>query len=269
MMINFIAELGQNHNGSLETAKRMVDSLIGSGVTWIKTAKRNYFPEYWKDQPYKNKHSYGETYYDHRKALELSDDEFIDLARYCETLGFKFTSSFTDLEAFEFLVDIGLDTVKIASSRNVDHKLLRAVNKWGGRVILSTGMMSHTDLCLADTLLKNCEVIRLQCTSSYPTYDEDINLLQMLKYEFDGISGHWPGILPDTIAYTLGARWIERHYTLDKNDKGGDHHLSLERQDIDNLFATFSRINKMMGNDYKEILPCEQPAIKKLRHDLL
>ena len=141
MPVNFIAEIGQNHQGSLTTAKQMVDSLLGSGVKIIKTAKRDVksFPEEWKTMPYKNENSFGENYYKHRLALELSNDEFLELRDYVQFYGFQFMSSFTDLPSLKWLIKNGI-MIKVPSSRVTDHKCLKYIAKhYKGTVFISSG----------------------------------------------------------------------------------------------------------------------------------
>jgi len=270
-----IAEIGQNHNGSLQTAKDMVDSLIGTGVRAIKTAKRdiNSFPESWKTTEYKGENSFADNYFDHRCALELSNDEFIELAHYSKNKGFDFISSFTDIASFDFLVKKVKPTAyKIASSRVKDYKLLRYVREFNAPIILSTGMSDLRDVLIAFDILQPDAV--MQCTSSYPNkYDAiNLNVLKLYRAKFPladlGLSGHHLGILPDILAYNMGAKLIERHYTLNKLSKGTDHELSLNRDEFIELHERLLDVDIIQGVETKNVLSCELPAIKKLRSDL-
>ena len=270
-----IAEIGQNHNGSLQTAKDMVDSLIGTGVRAIKTAKRdvNSFPDSWKTLEYKGENSFADNYYDHRCALELSNDEFKEFARYSRLKGFDFISSFTDIASFDFLVkQIKQTAYKIASSRVKDYKLLRYVREFNVPVILSTGMSDLRDVLIAFDLVQPDAV--MQCTSAYPNDLANINLnvLKLYRQKFNksdlGLSGHHFGILPDILAYNMGAKLIERHYTLDKNAKGTDHCLSLNRDEFIELHENLLKVDIIQGREDKTVLFCEKKAIEKLRSDL-
>jgi sialic acid synthase SpsE len=275
--IYFIAEIGQNHQGRLSIAKEMVDSLVGTGVSAIKTAKRDIdvcLTENQKKAPYPGPNSFGETYYEHRKALELSKSDLTELKEYAEEKGFDFISSFTDRPSFDFLTQIGVKYLKIASQRVTDIKLLEYVACVNATrippptIFLSTGMSRLFDVGMAFSILKNCETFVLQCTSAYPCDAQDINLRVMTECNFDGISGHWRGFVPDLAAYTMGARVIERHYTLDRKMKGGDHRISLELHEVISLLRSIKTISQAMGDGVKTIVRSEWPSIIKLRADL-
>lgn len=272
--VYFIAEIGQNHQGSLDIAKLMVDSLVGTGVAAIKTAKRDIdvcLTEEQKNAPYDNPNSFGATYYEHRKALELSKDDFRELKRYSEEKGFDFISSFTDLNSLDFLVEIGVKTLKIASQRLTDYTLLEAASRTLKPIIISTGMSSITDVRKAVNIFKDNVKFLLQCTSCYPCKEEDINLnvLRTYKQIFDvdgyGLSGHHAGIAPDLAAYVMGIDILERHYTLHRYWKGSDHAASLELKGITNILKYIEQIRLAMGSYEKKVLECEKPSIKKLR----
>ena len=242
----FIAEIGQNHQGDINIAKKMVDSLKGLSVNCIKTAKRDIdicLSEEQKIMIYNNPNSFGRTYYEHRKALELSHDHFIELKNYVEDAGFDFISSFTDKNSLDFLCEIGISGLKIASQRT-------------------------SDIDTAVNILKyNKELHLLQCTSTYPCPEEDLNLNVIPAYkdrynqsiDTVGFSGHHIGVASDIAAYMLGAEIIERHYTLDRTMKGTDHPGSLEKRGLEYV------LNKALGSSKKEILKSELPALKKLR----
>jgi sialic acid synthase SpsE len=274
--VYFIAEIGQNHQGSLDIAKKMVDKLKGTGVSAIKTAKRDIdtcLTEEQKNMIYDNPNSFGHTYYEHRKALEFSKDDFIELKEYIEDNGFDFISSFTDLNSLDFLNEIGVNILKIASQRITDLSLLREASKTNKTIILSSGMSSQQDIEVAIHLFSNNNKYLLQCTSCYPCEIKDLNLnvlkIYIEKYQKIvngfGFSGHHVGIAPDIAAYMLGADIIERHYTLHRYMKGSDHAASLELDGIKYILKYISQIRESMGSFEKNILECELPAIKKLR----
>lgn len=271
MPVNFIAEIGQNHNGSLATAKQMVDSLLGSGVKIIKTAKRdvNSFPEEWKITPYENKNSFGKTYHEHRLALELTDKEFLELRDYVQFYGFQFMSSFTDLPSLKWLIKNSI-MIKVPSSRATDHKCLKYIAKhYTGTVFISYGMSSHGDILKARGILKGCNGVELLCTSAYPAKKEDLNFSLIQTYGFKGVSGHWVGTTYDPFAYSMGAKFIERHYTLDKTWKGTDQALSITADEVKYIIDTTAEIDAFMGKGgKKQVLPSEQKTIYKLRYDL-
>ena len=272
--VYFIAELGQNHQGSLAIAKQMVDSLIGTGVSAIKTAKRDIdtcLTDEQKNMIYDNPNSFGLTYYEHRKALELSKDDFRELKLYAEKCGFDFISSFTDHNSLDFLVDIGVQILKIASQRLSDIPLLERAANTGIPIIMSTGMSTFSDVMRAIKCFPASELYILQCTSCYPCPEERINL-NVMRFYIDnieangfGLSGHHTGIAPDLAAYVMGADIIERHYTLRRDMKGTDHAASLEKRGIELIMKYIDEIRRSIGSANKEIQECELPAIKKLR----
>lgn len=278
--IYFIAEIGQNHQGDINIAKKMVDSLKGLPISCIKTAKRDIdtcLSEEQKEMIYDNPNSFGKTYYEHRKALELSKDNFIELKNYVEDAGFDFISSFTDKPSLDFLQEIGTTGLKIASQRTADIELLQSVADTKLPTILSTGMSDITDVDKAVEILKdNDELHLLQCTSTYPCPEEELNLnvIPMYKERYKGIidsvgfSGHHSGVAPDIAAYMMGSRIIERHYTLSRSMKGTDHPGSLELQGIKYILKYIEQVKQALGSFEKHILDSELPALNKLRGDL-
>jgi N-acetylneuraminate synthase/sialic acid synthase len=277
----FIAELGQNHQGDIKIAKQMIDSLVGSGVHAVKTAKRDIdtcLTDEQKNMPYSGPHSFGKTYYEHRKALELTKDEFVDLKNYAELKGFDFISSFTDLPSFFFLREIGLEKIKIASSRVTDIRLLTQVElNFKGTVFMSTGMSTISDIDKMIDIFGKNEKCLMQCTSVYPCENRLLNLsvLKLYKKLFKnkvdvfGFSGHHAGIAPDVLAYFMGAKVIERHYTLNRSWKGSDHAASLGIEGINKIIKYIYECQEAIGKPEKCVLPEEIPTIKKLRGDLL
>lgn len=272
--VYFIAEIGQNHQGSIKIAKQMVDSLVGSGVSAIKTAKRDIdvcLSEERKTMIYDNKNSFGKTYYEHRKALELSFADFRELKNYAEYKGFDFISSFTDSHSLDFLCNIDVKVLKIASQRLQDWKLLKETAEKNKPVIISSGMSSIEDIDNIMDIFKYNEKYLLQCTSSYPCAESDINLNVIKTYKDRyiadgyGLSGHHTGISPDIAAYCLGVDIIERHYTLRRDMKGTDHASSLELNGIRYIMKYIQEIREAMGSFDKMVLDCEQSAISKLR----
>jgi sialic acid synthase SpsE len=275
----FIAEIGQNHQGDINIAKKMVDTLVGTGVSAIKTAKRDIdvcLSEEQKKMPYINDRSFGDTYYEHRKALELTHDEFKELKRYSEEKGFDFISSFTDKPSLDFLVDIGVRYLKIASQRMADIPLLEAAAKTGKPIIISSGMSNIEDIDRAIEIFKNNEKYLMQCTSSYPCRDSDINLnvINTFKDRYSGVvdgfglSGHHMSLAPDIAAYIMGATIIERHFTLDRAMRGTDHAGSLELDGVKKVIKYIRQTQDAMGSPDKKVLDCELPALNKLRGDL-
>lgn len=276
MQIKFISEIGQNHNGSIETAFKMVDEIHANnnGEVWaIKTAKRNVelHREEWEAQPY------GDTnYYEHRKSLELSKEDFTRLKEYVESKGYIFTSSFTDLDSLNFLQnDLNLEWLKIASSRNVDSVLLSYIDD-DKKIIHSNGMnnpiQNMVKKAFIGCMLQEKEkVIYLETTSAYPCNNNELSF-NNLRY-VDGVSLHTLDNKADLVsvacAMNMGKKewYIERHITLDKTQKGTDHQLSFTPDYLPYYFDELRQVMSMFNN--KQIMPSEQASIKKLRHDLI
>jgi len=278
--VYFIAEVGQNHQGDIKIAKKLVDSLKNLPVSCIKTAKRDIdtcLSEEQKNMIYDNPNSFGRTYYEHRKALEFSKDEFIEFKNYVETAGFDFLSSYTDLNSLDFLCDIGISGLKIASQRLTDIKLLEATADTNLPVILSTGMSNISDVDKAIDILLNNEKYVLQCTSTYPCPESELNLnvIPMYKDRYGskidgvGLSGHHIGVASDVAAYLLGATIIERHYTLERTMKGTDHIGSLEKKGIEYVLSYINQVEQALGTSDKKLLESEMISLKKLRSDLI
>jgi sialic acid synthase SpsE len=278
--IYFIAEIGQNHQGDINIAKKLVDSLRDLPVSCIKTAKRDIdvcLTEEQKNMIYDNSNSFGKTYYEHRKALEFSKDEFIEFKEYVELAGFDFLSSYTDVNSLDFLCDIGVTGLKIASQRLVDINLLKESANTGLPVIISTGMSNIEDIDKAIKILSNNEKYVLQCTSTYPCPENELNLnvIPMYKERYGnridgvGFSGHHHGVASDIAAYMLGAKIIERHYTLERSMKGTDHVGSLEKSGLKYVLSYISQVEQALGTSDKKVLESEMISLKKLRSDLI
>jgi len=276
--VYFIVEIGQNHQGDISIAKEMVDSLKDLPISCIKTAKRDIdvcLTDEQKSMPYINPNSFGDTYYEHRKALELSKEDFAELKNYVEKAGFDFLSSFTDLNSLRFLMEIDVKGLKIASQRITDVKLLEAVSIINLPIIISTGMSEIFDIDRVVKMLEKNEKYLLQCTSTYPCpFNElNLNIIPMYKERYGdridgvGFSGHHWGISPDIAAYMLGAGIIERHYTLERGMKGTNHAAALEKSGVKYILDYISQIEEALGTDQKEILASEASAVERLRND--
>jgi len=275
--VYFIAEIGQNHQGDINIAKKLVDSLKGLPISCIKTAKRDNdvcLSDAQKEMIYDNPNSFGRTYYEHRQALELSKEDFLELKNYVEAAGFDFLSSYIDKPSLDFLQEIGVTGLKIASQRTFDLDLLKATADTKLPVVLSAGMSTIEEVDTAVDILKdNNELYLLQCTSTYPCPEEELNLnvLDTFKERYKGkiddigFSGHHVGIAPDLAAYMKGSKIIERHYTLSRSMKGTDHAASLERSGVEYILRYISQMEAALGSSEKTVLDSELPALRKLR----
>lgn len=268
-----IAEIGQNHQGELAIARELIRTAKLCGVDAVKSQKRDIkallSPEEY-NRPYSSPHSFGRTYGEHREALELSRDDWADLLAYATELGLDFFASAWDLPSARLLHDLGCPIFKIASASVTHHELLREVASYRRPVILSTGMSTLDEIDAAVELFSGGELYILQCTSAYPVESDAVNLRAMrtLADRYGrpvGLSGHHRGIAIDSAAVALGARILERHFTLDRTLKGTDHAASLEPPGLSKLVRDVRAVEAAMGDGSKVVLDCEKPARAKLR----
>lgn len=266
-----IAEAGVNHNGSLEMAKKMVEVAKEAGADAIKfqtfkaenlVTKNAIKAEYQKKTTDKN-----ESQYEMIKKLELSFNNFKELKNYCEEIGIIFLSTPFDFESIDFLDNLGLEIFKIPSGEIINLPYLKKIGKLKKKVILSTGMADLGEIedaldVLIDAGTKRENITVLHCNTEYPTPYEDVNLLAMntIKEAFKvnvGYSDHTLGIEVPIAAVALGAKVIEKHFTLDKNLPGPDHKASLEPDELKTMITAIRNIEKVLGNGIKKPSPSE------------
>ncbi|SDR91557.1 N-acetylneuraminate synthase [Formosa sp. Hel1_31_208] len=279
-----IAEAGVNHNGNLEMAKQLIDVAAEAGVDYVKfqTFKADTIvsPSAKKaEYQSKNTGDHEQSQYEMLKSLELSDSNHKILMAYCASKPIKFLSSAFDVEGVRYLYDLGLDIYKVPSGELTNFPYLRAIAKTGKPVILSTGMAHLTDIELAIQVLYEFGVRRedltiLHCNTEYPTPMSDVNLHAMnsIKKAFDvavGYSDHTLGIEVPIAAVALGARVIEKHFTLDNTLPGPDHKASLEPDDLKAMVEAIRNIEKAIsGNGIKEPSASEQKNISIARKSI-
>jgi sialic acid synthase len=268
-----IAEIGQNHQGDPEIAKRLIREAKLCGVNAVKSQKRDIrtmlTPEQYA-KPYNSPHSFGRTYGEHREALELSLDTWAELMAYAWELEIDFFASPWDIPSARVLKELDCPIIKIASASLTQRPMLQEIAGYGKPVILSTGMSTLEEIDGAVDALQGADVYLLQCTSAYPAEFSTVNLRAMatLKKRYDlpiGLSGHHRGIAVDAAAVALGAQIIERHFTLDRTWKGSDHAASLEPPGLSRLVRDMRAVESAMGDSEKGVLQCELPARSKLR----
>ncbi len=268
-----IAEIGQNHQGELSLAKELLHAAKLCGVDAVKSQKRDIMelltPEE-RARPYTTAHAFGPTYGEHRQALELSREDYAELFAYARSLDIEFFASPWDISSAKTLDELGAPLFKIASASLTNHALLNAVAATGKPVILSTGMSTIDEIDAAVARLDGVEHYLLQCTSAYPASFDTIHLraMQTLAERYDltvGLSGHHKGIAVDAAAVALGARIIERHFTLDRTWKGSDHAASLEPPGLAKLVRDIRAVEAALGDGDKRVLDCEISARTKLR----
>jgi N-acetylneuraminate synthase/sialic acid synthase len=275
-----IAEVGHNHQGSLEQAKKLFAEAQRCGAHAIKLQKREnrtlYTREYY-DKPYENENSFGPTYGEHRDALELSRDEYLELKTWSAEVGIIFFATAFDFASADFLADIDMPAYKIASGDLTNTPLLRYVAEIGKPVILSTGAGTLEDVERGyETMAAvNSQIGILQRTARYPAEwtELDLRVIETYRQLFPeavvGYSGHDNGIAMALIAYVLGARIIEKHFTLNRALRGTDHAFSLEPQGLSKLVRDLNRARIALGDGTKRMYPTEVEASVKMRKKLV
>lgn len=274
-----IAEIGQNHNGEMEIAKKLIDVAVEAGADAVKFVKRTIEDILTKEaleRPYLGPHSFGKTYGEHRRKLELSEEQHIELKQYCEEKGIIYFATPTDIKAADFLSELNVPMFKIASRDLINIPLLEHVAKKGKPVLLSTGMSTMEDIEYAvNTILKyNEDLVVLHCTSEYPCAYEDVNLrmLDTLKKRFDlniGYSGHTIGIVMPVVAAALGAVVVEKHITLARYMKGTDHAGSLEPEGLRRVVRDIRNVEKAIGDGIKRVYEAELEVKRKIGKSLV
>jgi sialic acid synthase len=258
-----VAELGQNHNGSLQLAEELIDAAAWTGADAIKLVKRDLESELSREaraRRYESRHAFGPTYGEHRQALELSPEEHATLARRARRHGLIYIATACDSPSARLLEELNVDALKIASRDLNNLPLVRDVA--GGRkpLILSTGMADLAEVDAAVNVAREagCPFALLQCTSLYPTPASDVHLRSMAtlaaRYGVPvGLSDHTTGILLAPVAVALGAVIIEKHLTLDRNLKGTDHACSLEPDEFRQLVSNVREVESALGRADKPV----------------
>jgi N-acetylneuraminate synthase len=268
-----IAEIGINHNGSLDMARKLIDGAYLAGAEAVKFQKRT--PELCvpKEQWHLERDTpWGRIpYIEYRRRMEFGDPEFAAIDRHCRERGILWFASCWDEEAVDFIERFEPPCYKIASASLTDHDLLRKVRATGRPVVLSTGMSTAPEIDEAVDLLGRRELLIAHSTSTYPCPPSDLNLrmietLWRLYPECPiGYSGHEVGLAPTWAAVALGATFVERHITLDRALWGSDQAASVEVGGFMRLVANIRDIEKSLGDGVKRVYDGERAQIAKLR----
>lgn len=275
-----IAEVGHNHQGSLEKAKEMFRVAKECGVDAVKVQKRDNRSLYTRklyNQPYDHENSFGSTYGEHREALEFGKEEYIELKRYASELDLVFFATAFDFASVDFLADLDMPAYKIASGDLLNTPLLKYVAKIGKPMFVSTGGGFLEDVQRAYDIIMpiNSNICLLQCTSSYPCEPDEMNLKVIKTYRelfpevVIGLSDHQNGIAMTEMAYVLGARVMEKHFTLSHAWKGMDHGFSLEPIGMKKMVRDLRRARAAMGDGVKIPFEIEKKALYKLGKKLV
>ncbi len=268
-----IAEIGINHNGSLDNAIKLIDNAKAAGFDAVKFQKRTIEVVYTEDELKAPRESvFGNTNGDLKRGLEFSRIQYEAIARHCEKIGIQWFASPWDEASVDFLEEFDVVAHKVASASLTDKGLLTRLAKTKKPILLSTGMSNLEQISRAVDVLNSDKLILLHTVSTYPALDSDLNLsaLDTLKKSFPGVpigySGHEVGVLPSLIAVAkYGAVCVERHVTLDRASWGSDQAASLELPGMVKLVRDIREIPKLIGSGKKEILDKEIPIMKKLR----
>jgi len=269
-----IAEIGHNHQGKLETAKEMFRVAKECGADAVKLQKRDNRQLYTKagyEKPYENINSYGATYGEHREALEFGWHEYSELKDYAKEIGITFFSTAFDFSSADFIAKLDLPAFKIASGDLKNIPLLTHIAQFQKPMVMSTGGGTMEDVNRAyDAIMPiNPQLALLQCTAGYPAEFEELNLrvISSFRERFPdtvvGLSSHDNGIAMAVAAYMLGARIVEKHFTLNHTWKGTDHAFSLEPIGFKKMVRDLQRTKVAIGDGVKRTYDSEvNPIIK-------
>jgi len=268
-----IAEIGINHNGSLEIAKKMIDGAVFAGCDAVKFQKRT--PELCvpKDQWYIERDTpWGRmTYIDYRHRMEFGLKEYEEIDAYCKQKGIDWFASCWDEEALNFIEQFEPPMHKLPSAALTDHDLLKAARHTGRPLMISTGMSTLQDIEEAVNKVGVIDLLIAHSTSAYPCNINELNLrmIQTLMELYPtvpiGYSGHEVGLAPTLGAVAIGASFIERHITLDRAMWGTDQAASVEIMGMHQLIRNLRDIEHSLGDGIKRIYPSEIPVMQKLR----
>ena len=279
-----IAEIGCNHMGEMAIAKELIDLAKIAGVKYVKFQKRKN-KELLTEEQFNTPHpvfenSYGDTYGAHREYLEFSVDQNKELKDYCDSIGMVYSTSVWDVTSAKEMISFEPEFLKVPSACNNNYKMLRVLrDEFKGQVQLSIGMTTKIEVeeivnFFEETNQAKRRLVIYSCTSGYPVPAKDVALLEINwlyeNYESRvneiGFSGHHLGVALDIAAYTLGARWIERHFTKDRTWKGTDHAASLEPQGLQKLVRDLNVSYQSLQFKDSQILPIEQVQRDKLKN---
>lgn len=266
-----IAEIGINHNGSLELAKQLIDIAVETGCDAVKFQKRTVDVVYTKEELAKERSSvFGNTNGDLKRGLEFGFEEYSEIDRYCKERGILWFASCWDEASVDFIEQFDVPCYKIASASLTDDDLLRHTKSKGKPILLSTGMSTMKEIYHAISVLGEENLVLFHCTSTYPSENEEINLnvIPYFAQKFNcpiGYSGHEKGVSPSVLAVAFGAVSVERHITKDRTLWGSDQAASLEKEGLARMVRDIRQIPVLSGDGVKVVYEREKPIIEKLR----
>lgn len=266
-----IAEIGINHNGNIELAKKLIETAVIAGCDAVKFQKRTVDVVYTKEELAMPRPScFGETNGDLKRGLEFGYEEYAQIDAHCKKMNILWFASCWDEASVDFIDQFDPPCYKISSASLTDEELLKYTKSKGKPILLSTGMSTLEEIDRAVEILGDDDLILYHCTSTYPTDDSELNLktIQTLKDRYDcpiGYSGHEKGVMPSVLAVAYGAASVERHITMDRTLWGSDHAASLEPPGLFRMVRDIKLVPKVSGNGQKVVYESEKPIIKKLR----
>ena len=270
-----VAEIGANHQGDMETAKKMIQAAARAGANAVKFQKRDnqalFTPEAY-NALYESENAFGATYGEHREALEFGKDEYVELMKEAQAEGVEFFATPWDFPSVDFLEDLNVPAYKVASCDLTNTPLLRYIAQTGRPTIISTGggTLEAVDRAAEIVSGEGTSLGIMQCTSGYPPDFSELNLnvIGTFRDRYPdatiGYSGHDSGIAMGLVAYVLGARIIEKHFTLNRAMKGTDHSFSLEPGGLAKMVRDIARTKDALGDGVKRAYDSEAAPLKKL-----
>jgi len=267
-----IAEVGINHNGDIEIAKKLINAAKHGGADAVKFQKRTpelCVPEHQRNQMRETPWGYI-TYLDYRYKVEFGQAEYEEIDRHCKEVGIAWLASSWDIPSLEFIEAFNPPCHKVPSALLTDHELLRALKANGKPIILSTGMSTINEIKEAVKITGLDNLVICHTTSSYPCPPEELNLnmIHTLRDIYPcpiGYSGHEVGLVPSAVAVALGACLVERHITLDRAMWGSDQSASVEPWGVEQLVKYIRVTEKSLGDGVKHVYSSEESSKSKLR----
>ena len=271
-MTYIIAEIGINHNGSLELAKKLIDAARWCGANAVKFQKRTVDLVYAGQLDKPRESPWGLTLGEQKYGLEFDRWQYDEIDRYCKQQKMPWFASAWDIPSLEFLKAYDLPYNKVASAMATNGEFLQAIRKDSRKVILSTGLCNEVQINQAVNAIGNNLHAILHCVGAYPAKEEDLNLNYIPRlaedygYVLIGYSGHETSVSPSVVAVALGAKIIERHITLDRSMYGSDQAASLEPVGFQTMVQQIRKIPAILGDGIKTVTKGEEEVARKLRY---
>jgi N-acetylneuraminate synthase len=274
-MTFIVAEIGINHNGSLDIAKKLIDAAQWSGADAVKFQKRNIEIVYAGQLDKPRESPWGKTNGDQKRGLEFNELQYDLIASYCDSIKMPWFASAWDIPSLEFLRKYNCPWNKVASAMVKNIEFLAAVSWEHKPTFISTAMCDYDDIDRAVKIfsrnISSSSLTLMHCVGTYPCREEDLNLNMIptlaKRYIYPiGYSGHEASVSPSVMAVVLGATAVERHITLDRSMYGSDQAASLEPHGFKSMVDQIRKVPEVLGDGIKRILPAEAEVAKKLRY---